>query len=199
MAIGYTRTFAHREWIDNVDRVQAGGDNGFNVRFHGLEAEFDAISDAVGEIATAISALSAGPTPTTRRITLTPTLVAITGNAWGHQAGLAVKPAGATAAHGMLLVTFPQAAKLQALRVLGVNTGAGNLRVSIFRQALELDAAPDRIIQATQLGVMVPIPDDVKARIDNDGFKYYVLAQLDNAGGADDVRLLAFQITYQGT
>jgi hypothetical protein len=47
MAISYTRTFSHTDWVDNVDRVQAGGDNGFNGRFHSIEAEFDAISGIV--------------------------------------------------------------------------------------------------------------------------------------------------------
>jgi len=199
MAIAYTRTFAHREWIDNVDRVQAGGDNGFNARFHGLETEFDGIATVVGEIAAAIASLSTAPTPTTRRLSLVPTLVATAATRWDHAPGNAVKPAGATAAHGMMAVAFPQAAKLQGLRTIGVNNGVGNLRVALFRQALDPTAAPDRIVQATQLDTNTPIPDDLKARIDNDGFKYYLLAQLDNAGGADEVRLHAVQITYQGT
>jgi hypothetical protein len=42
--IVYNRAFTHTDWIDNEDVVQAGGDKGFNQKFHGLEAEFDAIS-----------------------------------------------------------------------------------------------------------------------------------------------------------
>jgi hypothetical protein len=44
--ITYTRTFSHNDWIDNKDVVQAGGEGGFNQKFHGLEAEFDKISAA---------------------------------------------------------------------------------------------------------------------------------------------------------
>ena len=46
--ISYTRTFAHNDWIDNQDVVQAGGEAGFNQKFHGLEAELDKISTTFG-------------------------------------------------------------------------------------------------------------------------------------------------------
>ena len=39
--ISYTRTFHHRLFIDGVTRVSASGDDGFNGRFQGIEAEFD--------------------------------------------------------------------------------------------------------------------------------------------------------------
>jgi hypothetical protein len=44
--ITYTRTFIHNDWIDNQDVVQAGGEAGFNQKFHGIEAELDKISGA---------------------------------------------------------------------------------------------------------------------------------------------------------
>jgi Chaperone of endosialidase len=49
-SITYTRTYQHQDWIDNQDIVQAGGERGFNVEFHGLEAEFDKISGVVTQI-----------------------------------------------------------------------------------------------------------------------------------------------------
>jgi hypothetical protein len=52
--IVYNRNFSHDDWIDNEDVVQAGGERGFNQKFHGLEAEFDAISGTVGQVNTAI-------------------------------------------------------------------------------------------------------------------------------------------------
>jgi hypothetical protein len=55
--IGYTRTFTHIDWIDNQDVVQAGGDKGFNQKFHGLEAELDAISTTFGNVNTAIKTI----------------------------------------------------------------------------------------------------------------------------------------------
>ena len=52
--ITYNRTFQHADWIDNEDVVQAGGEKGFNKKFHDLEAELDKISGVVGDVNTAI-------------------------------------------------------------------------------------------------------------------------------------------------
>lgn len=48
--ITYKRIFQHEDWIDNEDVVQAGGEKGFNVKFHGLETEFDNISGVIAQI-----------------------------------------------------------------------------------------------------------------------------------------------------
>jgi len=45
--VTYKRNFQHQDWIDNEDIVQAGGPRGFNVEFHHLEGEFDAIAGVV--------------------------------------------------------------------------------------------------------------------------------------------------------
>lgn len=42
--ITYTRGFVHDDWIDNEDVVQAGGEKGFNQKFHGLEDELDKVA-----------------------------------------------------------------------------------------------------------------------------------------------------------
>ncbi len=52
--ITYTRAFRHDDWIDNEDVVQAGGEKGFNKKFHDLEVEFDALGAVVGQINTAL-------------------------------------------------------------------------------------------------------------------------------------------------
>ena len=57
--IGYTRQFQHQNWIDFVDPVQAGGNNGFNERFHALEHEFDLISAAISSVDDAVTNLQA--------------------------------------------------------------------------------------------------------------------------------------------
>jgi hypothetical protein len=50
----FTPTFEHQDWVDNLDRVTAGGPNGFNGRFNGLQTDlnkivqiFQAVSDAL--------------------------------------------------------------------------------------------------------------------------------------------------------
>ncbi|MGZ3271432.1 MAG: hypothetical protein ACXU71_10720 [Croceibacterium sp.] len=52
--ITYTRQFSHKDWIDFVDSVQAGGTNGINARMHAIEAEFDKLSQVVAAISSAL-------------------------------------------------------------------------------------------------------------------------------------------------
>jgi len=50
--ISYNPTnFQWQDWTDNVGRVQAGGDNGFNARFQALQAEFPRVADVVALLA----------------------------------------------------------------------------------------------------------------------------------------------------
>jgi hypothetical protein len=58
---GDTRQFQHTDWIDFVDPVQAGGDNGFNERFHALESEFDLIAAAITSTDASIAQIEAAP------------------------------------------------------------------------------------------------------------------------------------------
>jgi len=58
---GYTRQFQHQDWIDFVDPVQAGGNNGFNERFHALESEFDLIAAAISSVDNAVTNLQGAP------------------------------------------------------------------------------------------------------------------------------------------
>lgn len=52
--ITYSRTFQHEDWIDNEDVVQAGGEKGFNKKFHEIEDELDQIGNVIGQIDTKI-------------------------------------------------------------------------------------------------------------------------------------------------
>jgi hypothetical protein len=52
--IVYNRTFTHTDWLDGESIVQASGPDGFNIRFHGCEQEFDAISNTFGAVNTAL-------------------------------------------------------------------------------------------------------------------------------------------------
>jgi hypothetical protein len=58
---GYTRKFQHQDWVDFVDPVQAGGNNGFNDRFHALESEFDLIATAISSVDNAVTNLQSTP------------------------------------------------------------------------------------------------------------------------------------------
>jgi hypothetical protein len=52
--ISYTRTVSFNDYIDGETIVSAGGADGFNVRFHALEHEFDTISTSLSVTNTAI-------------------------------------------------------------------------------------------------------------------------------------------------
>lgn len=54
-SINYGRTFKHNDWKNNIDVVDAEGPNGFNNRFHDIEAEFDKISTVVTDVNTEIN------------------------------------------------------------------------------------------------------------------------------------------------
>src|SRR5437016_183124 len=122
--IKYTRTtFQHVDWTDNVSRVQADRADGFNIRFHALEAEFDQISKVFDLVNAALVALGQKPPPKEIKITLTPVLETTALNGWSHLQGLAQKPPGQTSAEGMMSVDLPDGVKLLTLRVNGRNSG----------------------------------------------------------------------------
>jgi hypothetical protein len=52
--ITYTRTVSFNDYVDGETIVSAGGSDGFNVRFHALENEFDNISTTLGLVNTAL-------------------------------------------------------------------------------------------------------------------------------------------------
>jgi hypothetical protein len=52
--ITYSRAVAFNDYVDGETIVSAGGSDGFNVRFHSLEHEFDNISTTFGLVNTAL-------------------------------------------------------------------------------------------------------------------------------------------------
>src|SRR5690349_14139057 len=50
----FARSFVHRDWVDGEDLVQAAGsanDDGFNARFHHIEADLDALGAKIATVA----------------------------------------------------------------------------------------------------------------------------------------------------
>jgi|GEM_PF-2370508 len=52
--VTYTPKFKHTDWIDGQSIVQAGGADGFNDRFHGIEGDFNQVTTVVGQVNAAI-------------------------------------------------------------------------------------------------------------------------------------------------
>lgn len=200
--VSFTPTFSHTPWVDNRDRVQASGPNGFNVRFAALQADLGALSTVVSQIDGALDAIEAGPGAQTRVVTLPPILTVTSGGgAWGLDAsGNAVRPAPLTSLSGITPAVLPQGVTLSSLRATGVNSGAGSLRVNLMRARLVASGQTlDRLARVT--GDANPFDntvavDPLLAVVDNTTFRYFVLATLDNATTADSVSLAGFQISY---
>jgi hypothetical protein len=204
MAIQYDPAFTFTDWIDNQSRVKAGGDDGFNRRFHDIEDEFHTISDTVGDIKDAIDALAQTPTPTLVLSTLTPTLVPVGDPPWDHVTGAATKRANLTAATGMLGLVLPHGSTLRSMRVVGRNTGAGVISITLRRSGIAAGSASEVISSAT--GAVTPgqvtfdnqgsAPAGTLARVDSAQFRYYVLVELNSAAPNDTVQVTAIQIGY---
>jgi hypothetical protein len=200
MSVSYTPAFQHTDWVDNVDRVRAAGDNGFNVRFHGLEAEFERLADVIKKVSDVLDALSQTPAPTPVKLTLTPTLTTIS-DRWDHVLGGAAKPPGATDASGLMSVAFPQGVTIRELRVTG-RKDSGNLSVNLRRQSLAAGSTTELLVGLTlsngTFDSSTAAPGGPAAKVDNDQFRYYLTAELDSAVGGSVVQLTCFQITYVG-
>jgi hypothetical protein len=52
--VSFTPTFQHTDYVDNRDRVQAGGPNGFNARFRALQADLGKLSKVITDVNSAL-------------------------------------------------------------------------------------------------------------------------------------------------
>ncbi|HEY9293181.1 MAG TPA: hypothetical protein VIP98_18025, partial [Microlunatus sp.] len=132
--IDFTPTFTHTPWVDNKDRVQAGGTNGFNVRFAALENDLQSISTVVSGIDAAIDALEAGSGPVSHLLTIAPVMYQVTtGSPWSlDTSGYATKGTN-TACTGLAPVTLPNGVTLSSFRASGQKGGAGLLQIQLWR------------------------------------------------------------------
>jgi hypothetical protein len=201
--IDYEPEFKHTDWIDNVTRVKAGGEDGFNRHFHDIEDEFQKLADTVTAIREKLDQLGQTPAPKDVTTTFAPTLVALGTTPWAHVYGTATKPGGATAATGMMSITLPNGATLKSLRVIGRNSGAGALAIGLRRQALPATSGSELIVGIPGTGGaggLFDTPKDAPAgdlsRVNTSLYRYYLTAELDSAAAADTVQVTAIQVTY---
>ncbi len=200
--VSFTPTFHHTNFVDNRDRVQAGGPNGFNARFGAIEADLTTLSSVVTNVDTELDALGAGPAPTQQTLTLSPALVPVVGaGAWAHDSsGYASRSGPLTTLAGVQSVSVPNGARLVSLRTLGQNSGTGTLRIGLFRSRLLSVVAPaERIARVT--GDSNPFDhneqaDPNLALVDTTAFRYFIIATLDGAAAGDTVTLSGFQVLY---
>ena len=199
-AIAYNSNFKHTDWIDNVSRVKAGGDDGFNRHFHDIEAEFTTLSGVVKEISDRLDQLAQKPAAQPIPTTLTPVLATTGATGWEHVAGSARKPTGAIAAAGTMSVDLPDGVTIQSLRVIGQCDGAGILPILVRRQKLDPAAASEPVVGVTGAGGPFDSKnqpqDPTHAVVDTDTYRYFIAASVANSQPNDVVRLDAFQIVH---
>jgi hypothetical protein len=200
--VSFTPTFHHTDYVDNRDRVQAGGPNGFNARFHAIESDLSTLATVVTDVDTALDTLGSGPPPSQHTLTLSPALVpVVAAGAWAHDtSGYAARSGPLTTLAGVQSVPVPDGARLISLRSLGQNSGTGTLRITLFRSRLLSAVAPaERIARVS--GDTNPFDrnesaDANFALVDTTVFRYFILASLDGAAAGDTVTLSGFQVIY---
>ncbi|MBF6328317.1 hypothetical protein [Nocardia transvalensis] len=187
----FTRTFNHKNWVDSVDRVTAGGDNGFNVRFQALQVDLDAIAAALNAVASGV--------PKERTINLAPQLTQSGNDGWDHKLGYAQKRSGAGGASGLMTAPLPNTGQIRKFRVIGSNTGQGTLQMELFRQNLD-GSSRDAVAQIfgvhTEPGGVFDLSAGPAAGTEvlDPAFTYFISARLSSAAGTDIVQINGFQI-----
>jgi hypothetical protein len=205
----YTPAFQHQEWVDNVDRVSAGGTNGFNVRFNSIEAEFQAVSQAVQTIDTVLSSLGKVVTaPIT--IGMTPVLLPFGSNPpwsaifWSRISGgqplgtFVEKPTATDQAWGVMPLSLPDGVKLTQLKVLGEQSGAGDVTTDLFQESRSDPFTRAILVTVTGLAGTATAPVAIPGTpvFNTAANLYYLLTRVQNAAGST-VRLRGYQLTYE--
>ncbi|MGA5823994.1 hypothetical protein ACPC54_39880 [Kitasatospora sp. NPDC094028] len=198
----YVPAFTHTDWIDNEDRVQAAGENGFNIRFHNLESEFRTLAD--GYLNPMIDTVFR---TVTSCLSLTPILAPDQPGkpGWELNFDVAQKPATATEAHGIMNVVLPDHVVIKSLMVSGDRepNPPGAVPPPVF-PTIVLRSMPvtgsgqfAEIVTVSGFGVAVPPKPGAQTTVDNTANKYFIEADLAPVTATDTVKLFCFQITYQ--
>ena len=199
--VTFIPTFHHVAWVDNRDRVQAGGPNGFNTRFSSIETDLHSISTAVGALDAAIDALGQKPPPVQQKLTLAPAMVPLNPPGWSiDSSGNAFRPTGQTGVSGILAVPLLDGVQLVSLRALGQNSGSGIVTVALFRSPLAGSTSPpDRLARVSgdtnPFDVTIAV-DSSMSRVDMSTFRYFVIAACANSAPSDVITISAIQIAY---
>ncbi|MEU6273014.1 hypothetical protein ABZ871_11470 [Streptomyces populi] len=199
--ISFEPTFKHTPWIDAVDRVAAGGDNGFNIRFQHLEADLGTVGSRFTEVSEALNSLVT--TAEVRRSVNIAAVLSTVGTAgWQiSDAGEASKPSDAEEAQGAVAVLLPVSGVITGFRAFGTCSGTGKLKVDLVRRKLtggaeknvvQIVAQPDQAFPPER----APAPAD--ASIDPEA-SYFIHAHTDGAAMEDIMVLTGFQVRYTET
>jgi hypothetical protein len=194
-SINYTNQFSHKDWIDFVDSIQAGGANGINRRMNDIAAEFEKLSQVISLINTSLVV-----PPPSFTLTFAPALLPNGAQpAWVQSSGVAAKSTSQPGADGWMQLQLPDGVHLQTVTIIGTKSGnLGSFSVQLGRQALTGGAV------STLLAIpLAGEPDTFQAtgqvpaaqnQVDNSVNKYLMLARIVGADAAATAQLTAIQI-----
>ena len=200
--LSYTPTFFHKPWTDNVSRITAGGEDGFNVRFAAIESDLHQVSTEVDKIALEI---------VTRRLSVPldlvgPNALAPESQGWFCDGTGAMHPAaGDGGGRGVMELKLPDGAKLTSMRAIGRYPGGPpRLSVSIARSSLfNGGRSPDTLAELTDATPGMANPYDLTrpvdpafATVDLASFRYFLVANATQVTDSDAISLAAVQLFY---
>ncbi|MEU5261563.1 hypothetical protein [Amycolatopsis sp. NPDC021455] len=185
--VNYTPVFHHTDWVDRVDRVVAGGSNGFNGRFNTIAGDLRTLSTVVTQIGQAIDeSVAPAPPPPTQELIFTPVVRQVSpAVGWFTSAnGLAQVQSQAGTVVGVTNLTLTDRVRLISMRANGFVTGnvpeATACRIELFRAPVrqsDSPATPDSL--AVIAHSTAPITETAAvtstfAQVDLNTFRYFI-------------------------
>ena len=212
--LSFTPTFQHTDWIDNVDRIRAGGPTGFNVRFDAIDSDLQQASAVVQQIDAALALPADGPPTGTQLLTPGLDLASLddlgSGRGWFYDPTGAAHPATGSGGFGAVMgLTLPDQVRLISFRAIGLYTPTDiTLSINLYRKSLvDLELAPDLValISNSTAGftnpydVTVPVFAD-HAAVDTSTFHYYIFINAIGVpitdDGSNNTTLATVQLAY---
>jgi hypothetical protein len=206
-SITFTRGFKHVDWVDNEDVVQAAGDQGFNTRFHDIEADFDKVSEALALVKQSLDTLGATVNaPVT--IGLEPVLYSFGVNdAWsainwsqGSNGTFVQNIPSKPQAWGVLPLRLPDGVTLVSAKLLGEVLNAGPQTAVKCDIVQELRTPPFTRTQLVPLSAAVATDTPTiiagSPTYDSGLNAYYALIRATDIAASTTVRIRGLQITY---
>jgi len=186
--------FRHKDWVDNVDLIQAGGPNGFNIRMNSILSDLQQVSTVVDQIDTALDLIAertgtTPPGPQVLNVTFT-FPINPQGAHWGYDLTGAVR-SNVGDPFVVMGLSLPDEIQVQSMRLVGRFTGTPPARVifTLGRASLtDINRPADTIAEVTTdrpsmgnpFDVTVAIADSPLSRVDQSTFRYFFRISADN-------------------
>lgn len=195
----FERTCIHRDWVDGEDIVQAGSspnDEGFNARFHKIEADLDALGGYVNR-----SLLG------DRVVSLVPDFSSgchyDESAAWVLGRGEAILRATQTTAYGFLPLSLPDGASMVELRVCGYVAANAYILFDLYRRAHLYNSPREALIQQNYLYGEMEFDERMQILaggendiVNNGLYHYFLYATGQRANDSLEVEIHGISIQY---